>query len=887
LSNLHAPKPFSIVSWKKSRTYTYTNLSIDNVFVGGWKINKGSIAYTGSMTWRDGKTIKKDVGENAFGEPIWNNGLVGDGRTPSGIELVSPANLETINATQNPVPVTFTWTQHTNPWNNPVEYQLQVSNSIDFTSNIIDITTTATTATTSLNTSITLPKYYWRIRGIDSNGSGAWTSTWQLNIVQPPLPAPTLLLPSDLATINPDFSFSWNSVTDATEYYAEYSGTSSGNSGWISGTTFPVTSLPAGAYTWHVKARNAGGESPWSATWNFNVLPNPPVAPTLVSPADLATTSPDFSFSWNSAAGTTEYYAEYSGTSSGNSGWISGTTFPVTSMPVGTYTWHVKARNAGGESPWSTTWAFTVQIPAPPAPILDSPFDNTTTSPDVTLTWNASIGAAEYYSEYAGSSSGNSGWISSVNFPVTSLPVGIYTWHVKARNAGGESAWSTTWTFTVQPVIIPPVAPTLVSPADTATVGTDFSFSWNSDANATEYYAEYSGTSSGNSGWISDAIFSVTSMPVGTYTWHVKARNSAGEGPWSQTWNLTVLPDPPIAPTLISPADLATIGPDFSFSWNSVIGATEYYAEYFGASSGNSGWISGTTFPITSLPVGTYTWHVKARNAGGESAWSTTWTFTVQPVIVPPLAPTLVSPADNATVIGTGVTFTWNSVANATEYYAEYSGASSGNSGWISGTTFTVTSMSAGTYTWQVKARNAGGESTWSLTRTVILQVPPAQIQINSPTTLYPTFTTTNCPTSNWMRSTNNLGHYYYLTQNNNINPWVANPNYGYWKGTIPVAGNYKIEFYVPSHGTFYWCGPGGKAISTNTNDAHYQIYTSGSTWTKAEKSQSGGNVWVNLGNFYLTAGNYNVVKLIDSNHQTSFSQLIFFSDIRITWVSQ
>ena len=64
----------------------------------------------------------------------------------------------------------------------------------------------------------------------------------------------------------------------------------------------------------------------------------------------------------------------------------------------------------------------------------------------------------------------------------------------------------------------------------------------------------------------------------------------------------------------------------------------EYYGEV-ASGLGNIlrtfGWQGGTSANISGLPSGdTYSWHVKARNAAGESPdWSSTRTFTVKPAV--------------------------------------------------------------------------------------------------------------------------------------------------------------------------------------------------------------------------------------------------------------
>ena len=91
----------------------------------------------------------------------------------------------------------------------------------------------------------------------------------------------------------------------------------------------------------------------------------PPSVPGMASPTtgSLINTGTGINLVWNAASGASEYNVEYTGTSIGNSGWISNTSWTVNSLAMGTYTWHVKARNVAGESGWSETWAFNVTVP--------------------------------------------------------------------------------------------------------------------------------------------------------------------------------------------------------------------------------------------------------------------------------------------------------------------------------------------------------------------------------------------------------------------------------------------------------------------------------------------------------------------------------------------
>jgi hypothetical protein len=103
-----------------------------------------------------------------------------------------------------------------------------------------------------------------------------------------------------------------------------------------------------------------------------------------------------------------------------------------------------------------------------------------------------------------------------------------------------------TYTFTPTPTNIPQSAPALVSPTNGATIPTGIgTLTWSAASNATGYYVEYSGTASGNSGWINGLSFNISGLPAGSYTWHVKAHNANSESTWSEsrTLNVTSVPD--------------------------------------------------------------------------------------------------------------------------------------------------------------------------------------------------------------------------------------------------------------------------------------------------------------------------------------------------------
>jgi hypothetical protein len=283
-----------------------------------------------------------------------------------------------------------------------------------------------------------------------------------------------------------------------------------------------------------------------------------------------------------------------------------------------------------------------------------------------------------------------------------------------------------------------PVA-TLPSPANGATnVSTTPTLSWNRVSCAINYRLQVANDSLFQSivldqNWITGTSYQVPSGLLSnskTYYWRVNA-NSAGEiSAWSLVWSFTTVAAAPAAPTLVSPTDGATgVSITPTFSWNASSGATSYRLQVsttdtFSTTVFDQSGIAGTSKAVSGLVNNKkYYWHVNATNAGGTSGWSATWSFTTMATV--PAAPTLLSPANNATGVSITPTLSWNASSGATSYRLQVSTKNDftttvfDQSG-INGTSYTVPSgkLSANiTYYWRVNATNAGGTSAWSSVR--------------------------------------------------------------------------------------------------------------------------------------------------------------------------
>ena len=581
-------------------------------------------------------------------------------------------------------------------------------------------------------------------------------------------PAPTLTSPAGNGASDPP-TFVWNAAAGATQYYLwlnngagqaivqTFHDASTACAGATCITTL-ASPLGEGSYTWWIQASNASGPSPWSSALTFAVG-QPPAAPVLVSPNGSGTADPP-TFTWNAAAGASEYYLwvnNGSGTPVVQSHHGSATACVASTCSVslgaalgeGTYTWWVQGKNAVGDGPWSSSQTFAVGQ-APGTPALTAPSGYGATSP-VTFTWGEVSTAAQYYlwvndgagqpivQSYHSSATVCAAGVCSVT-PVINLGQGSYTWWVQASNAVGPGPWSAALNFAIGQ---PPGAPSLVSPSGYGFTSPT-SFTWNEVSDATQYYL-----------WVNDgtgrpivqtfhnaaavcASGTCTVTPTatfvqGTYTWWVQAINAVGPGPWSAASSFAIGTPPGVA-SLLSPSGPGASNPAV-FVWNAVADASDYELwvngpsgsvlihTYHSASTVCDA-ATCTVATATTLAQGSYVWWVRASNGAGPGAWSAAQSFAIG---LPPGTPSLISPEGAQ---GSRPTYIWAAVPGASSYYL-----------WVNGpagtpvTQLTISSadvcgvddyctatppghLSNGAHTWWVQAGNAVGPGPWSASKT-------------------------------------------------------------------------------------------------------------------------------------------------------------------------
>jgi hypothetical protein len=282
-------------------------------------------------------------------------------------------------------------------------------------------------------------------RDVDLATAAAATGRVRL-VLRKPVPPTNLRA----VVVGQSVTLSWTASLDSQNYVLQ-AGSAPGASDIFSGALGNITALtaavPTGTYYIRVISVNGGAQGPASEEITFTAgNPACTTAPPVPASHTATVGGVTVDLGWASSPGASSYVLE-AGTAPSVANLASlnlgGRTTFTAAVPPGTYYTRVRAVNTCGSSAPSNEVILAPCVP-PPATTLGF----TRTAATVTLTWTSAVGASAYQLQ-VGSSSGSSdifagsfGAGTSLTFPTTALPAGIYYMRVAALGPCGAGATS-------------------------------------------------------------------------------------------------------------------------------------------------------------------------------------------------------------------------------------------------------------------------------------------------------------------------------------------------------------------------------------------------------------------------------------------------------------
>ncbi|MCX6134382.1 MAG: YCF48-related protein [Ignavibacteriales bacterium] len=632
-------------------------------------------------------------------------------------------------------------------WNRSVgasTYRLQISNSISFSSAVVDKSGIADTAYVVANLEPTAT-YYWRVRAEYSGGTSFWSKVQRFETL----------------------GITWRNQSVSSYAYLMGVHFVTPSTGWVVGNSGVILKTSNGGKNWNVQ--NGAGSvylnsvffadslTGWAAGESGKLFVTRDGGSTWISQATGVTQTLNRvrflnpSKGWIAAGGgvvlrTTDGGSTWLASSTGSSEYV----YSVFSLD-GSTVWAVDRNGVYKSSDGGATWVKNTTVSYTADMFFTSPQKGwvlaqrgfyRTTNGGVSWLWseagtNADLKGLWFLDSLRGWAVGTSG-------AMVYTADGGATWQTRTSGTtnylyglcfvNDSTGWAVGSSTILKATKSPGVGsstPLILAPANQATsVGLNPTLSWAAVSNATSYrvqvcrYSWYEGFTWIDSSGILSASFTLASLSTETqYYWRVAAYDNDGISNWSEVWSFKTKSLTPSAPLLCGPVNNSTGTPsNVTLYWNRVEDATSYRMQISTLQSFASTFIdqtvSDTSYLANGLSASTeYFWHVRASVGGMSSAYSTTWKFTT--IIVGPPMPSLAAPPNQSVSVPLNSTLRWNRSVGAASYRVQLSSTADFSAllfdKSVADTVCPATGLIANTtYYWRVNATDSTGTCKWA-----------------------------------------------------------------------------------------------------------------------------------------------------------------------------
>lgn len=417
--------------------------------------------------------------------------------------------------------------------------------------------------------------------------NGAGMSNWSTLVTAVTLPSIPQHLRATVAISQ--ISIAWDEVPGASGYDIEVDGAVLNNG---ANTTYSHIGLEVNTeHTYRVRAKNGLVIGAWSGKITRSTLSGIPVN------LRASATGNEITVTWDMVVGAMGYDVEVDGQIVDNG--LNLAYIHSGLLPYSEHAYRVRARNAGGNGPW-TELIKQITTLGKPENIVLIPTVNA-----IALTWDAVNGAAGYDLVVDGELIDVGNEASYTHDGLT--PFSWHVYRVRAKNADVVGEWSDT--LTKATLLGTPVITQVFTTSSQITVG------WGGVVGATGYEVEVDGSLVDNGA--STSFTHQYLAPNSQHTYRVRAKNANVYSDWSNWSTLVTQTTAPDVPRFLSAT--ATTN-SIALTWSSVTGSESYDLEVDGTVISG---LTDTTYMQESLEPNTmHVYRVRSNNRSGRSEWS-------------------------------------------------------------------------------------------------------------------------------------------------------------------------------------------------------------------------------------------------------------------------